>query len=106
MADSTRPVDKQTLEQLERSFIQLSIGIEADTRRALLATLNLSFDQLCKQANTADKKAILSFQHMFDSGVIYAQTLRDFADLLDIALERIVEAFQAGNSTKQDNFKG
>ncbi len=100
MADSPPPVEKETLEQLERSFIQLSIGNEADTRRALLATLNLSFDQLSKQASTADQKTILSFQHMFDSGVIYAQTLRDFSDLLDIALDRIVEAFEVNNKAQ------
>ncbi len=99
MADSTPPIDKETLEQLERSFTQLSFGKEADIRRALLATLNLSFDQLNKQASTADQKAILSFQHMFDSGVIYAQTLRDFSNLLDIALERIVEAFNQHESS-------
>ncbi len=98
MADSTPPVNKETLEQLEHNFIQLSIGKEADTRRALLATLNMSFDQLRKQTSTADRKTILSFQHMFDSGVIYAQTLRDFSDLLDIALERIIEAFEVNNN--------
>ncbi len=97
MADSTRPVDKETLEHLERSFIQLSVGNEADTRRALLATLNMSFDQLRKQTSTADQTVILEFQQMFDSGVIYAQTLRDFAGLLDIALERIIEAFEVNS---------
>lgn len=98
MADATRPLDKYTLQQLEYRFIQLCIGNQADTRRELLATLNLSFDELCKQANTAKQQDIETFQRIFDSGVVYSKSLHEFGDLLDLALERIANAFNENNS--------
>ena len=93
MADSTRVIDPDTLEQLTDRFTQLAIGNQAFNRRALMGTLKLPFDELCKQANTADLAAIQRFQLMFDYGVLHNQTLRDYQELHNLAIHRIANAF-------------
>lgn len=82
-------ISVETMERLEKRFQQLANGPEASTRRTLLAILTRPIDELQGEMESTDGETQEALLTIDEFAVEYVNTLKEFVDVLDVALRRL-----------------